>query len=122
MRVTVSAVVGQLASGQTSEQVLEDYPYFERDDILAALEYAAAAVSERELPVNGPPGVRLLIDANLSSRAAKAPCPRPVTMPSMSATSACWQPRTTRTHRLRDVFRASGSQRQPLPAPFPPLA
>jgi uncharacterized protein (DUF433 family) len=29
--------------------VLADYPYLEREDILAALEYAAA-VSERELP------------------------------------------------------------------------
>ena len=26
------------------------YPYLDREDILAALEYAAAAVSERELP------------------------------------------------------------------------
>jgi uncharacterized protein (DUF433 family) len=28
----------------------DDYPYLEREDILTALEYAAAAVSERELP------------------------------------------------------------------------
>ena len=54
MRVTVSAVVGQLAAGRTVEQVLEDYPYLERADILAALEYAAAAVSERELPLAKP--------------------------------------------------------------------
>lgn len=50
MRVTVSAVVGQLASGHTVDEVLSDYPYLERDDVLAALEFAAAAVSERELP------------------------------------------------------------------------
>jgi uncharacterized protein (DUF433 family) len=50
MRVTVGAVVGQLAAGRTIEEILDDYPYLERDDILAALEYAAAAVSERELP------------------------------------------------------------------------
>jgi len=54
MRVTVSAVVGQLAAGRTIEQVLEDYPYLERDDVLAALEYAAVAVSERELPLAHP--------------------------------------------------------------------
>lgn len=54
MRVTVSAVVGQLAAGRTIEQVLEDYPYLERDDVLAALEYAAVAVSERELPLARP--------------------------------------------------------------------
>ena len=50
-RVTVTAVLGQLAAGQTMEQVLADYPYLERDDVLAALEFAAAAVAERELPV-----------------------------------------------------------------------
>jgi uncharacterized protein (DUF433 family) len=32
LRMTVSAVLGQLAAGRTVEQVLEDYPYLERDD------------------------------------------------------------------------------------------
>jgi uncharacterized protein (DUF433 family) len=54
MRVTVSAVVGQLATGRTIDEVLEDYPYLEREDVLAALEYAAAAVRERELPLTTP--------------------------------------------------------------------
>ena len=47
LRVTVSAVVGQLAAGRAIDEVLSDYPYLERADVLAALEYAAAAVSER---------------------------------------------------------------------------
>jgi uncharacterized protein (DUF433 family) len=50
-RVTVSAVLGQLAAGQTIEQVLDDYPYLERADVLATLEFAAAAMQERELPL-----------------------------------------------------------------------
>ena len=50
LRVTVSMVLGQLA-GRTIEEVLEDYPYLERADILAALEFAAAVVNEREAPV-----------------------------------------------------------------------
>jgi uncharacterized protein (DUF433 family) len=50
-RVTVSAVLGQLAAGRSVEQVLEDYPYLEREDVLAALECAAAAAQERELPL-----------------------------------------------------------------------
>ena len=54
MRVTVSAVVGQLAAGRSIEDVLADFPYLEREDVLAALEYAAAAVSERELPLAQP--------------------------------------------------------------------
>jgi uncharacterized protein (DUF433 family) len=53
-RVTVSAVLGQLATGYSMEEILADYPYLERADILAALEFAAAAVQERELPLAQP--------------------------------------------------------------------
>ncbi|MDQ1509437.1 MAG: hypothetical protein QOG50_1281 [Actinomycetota bacterium] len=49
LRVTVSAVLGQLAAARTVDEVLEDYPYLERADISAALEYGAAEVREREL-------------------------------------------------------------------------
>ena len=51
MRVTVSAVIGQLASGRSIDDILSDYPYLERQDVYSALEFAAAAVSERELPL-----------------------------------------------------------------------
>jgi len=53
-RVTVGMVLGQLAGGRTIDDVLADYPYIEREDVLAALEYAAAAVNEREVPVARP--------------------------------------------------------------------
>ncbi|MDP9117539.1 MAG: DUF433 domain-containing protein [Actinomycetota bacterium] len=53
-RVTVSMVLGQLAGGSTIEQLISDYPYLERDDVLAALEWAAAVVNEREVPVARP--------------------------------------------------------------------
>jgi uncharacterized protein (DUF433 family) len=53
-RVKVSAVLGQLAAGRSIEETLVDYPYLERVDILAALEFAAAAVQERELPLAKP--------------------------------------------------------------------
>jgi uncharacterized protein (DUF433 family) len=53
-RLTVSAVLGQLAAGRTTEQVLADYPYLEQADILAALEFAADAVQEHELPLARP--------------------------------------------------------------------
>lgn len=46
MRVTVGSVVGLLAAGHTTEQVLEAYPYLERDDVLAALSYAAWRAEE----------------------------------------------------------------------------
>jgi uncharacterized protein (DUF433 family) len=54
IRVTVSAVLGQLAAGRSVEEILVDYPYLERADILAALEFAAAALQERELPLAQP--------------------------------------------------------------------
>lgn len=50
-RVTVSAVLGQLAAGRTVDEILVDYPYLDRTDVLAALEFAAAAMQERELPL-----------------------------------------------------------------------
>jgi uncharacterized protein (DUF433 family) len=53
-RVTVGMVLGQLATGRDIDQILEDYPYLHRDDVLAALEFAAAAVNEREMPVSRP--------------------------------------------------------------------
>jgi uncharacterized protein (DUF433 family) len=51
LRVTVGMVLGQLAAGRSAGQLLEDYPYLEEADIYAVLEFAAAAVNERELPV-----------------------------------------------------------------------
>lgn len=50
-RITVSAVLGRLAGGAGIDELLTDYPYLEREDVLAALEYAAAAAQERELEV-----------------------------------------------------------------------
>ena len=44
MRITVKDVLGFLAAGMTVNEILAEYPYLERDDILAALEYAAETV------------------------------------------------------------------------------
>jgi uncharacterized protein (DUF433 family) len=41
MRVTVGMIVGLIGTGRTVEQVLADYPYLERGDVLQALRYAA---------------------------------------------------------------------------------
>lgn len=41
MRVTVGMIVGQIGTGPTIENVLADYPYLDREDILQALRYAA---------------------------------------------------------------------------------
>lgn len=41
MRITVYDILSYLASGMTYEEILEDFPYLTREDILASLEYAA---------------------------------------------------------------------------------
>ncbi len=41
LRITVYDVLEYLASGMSSEQILADFPYLTRDDILACLAYAA---------------------------------------------------------------------------------
>ena len=51
LRVTVGTIVGLLGAGHSIEQVLELYPYLDRDDVLAALSYAAWRTEEVELPL-----------------------------------------------------------------------
>jgi uncharacterized protein (DUF433 family) len=40
-RVTVGRIVSQIGAGETIEELLVDYPYIEREDILQALQFAA---------------------------------------------------------------------------------
>ena len=54
MRVTVSMVVAQIAAGHSFDEVLTDYPYLEREDIVQALRYAAWRVDEREVTLSLP--------------------------------------------------------------------
>ncbi len=49
MRVTVGMIVGQIAAGQSFDDLLADYPYLEREDISQALRYAAWRAEEREI-------------------------------------------------------------------------
>ena len=49
MRVTVGTIVGLIACGKTTAEILSDYPYLERDDVMEALSYAAWRSEEREL-------------------------------------------------------------------------
>jgi len=53
MRVTVGVVVGLIGAGHTVDQVLTDYPYLEREDVLQALRYAAWRAEDRELTLAG---------------------------------------------------------------------
>ena len=49
MRVTVGMVVSQIGSGRSVDEVLCDYTYLEKEDILQALRYAAWRAEEREV-------------------------------------------------------------------------
>jgi uncharacterized protein (DUF433 family) len=51
MRITLGTVVGLLASGHSTEDILKAYPYLERDDVKAAFSYAAWRTEEIEMPL-----------------------------------------------------------------------
>lgn len=50
-RIPVATVVGMVAEGMSTDEILADFPQLTLDDIRDALRYAAAAVDERELPL-----------------------------------------------------------------------
>jgi uncharacterized protein (DUF433 family) len=52
LRVTVGTVVGLMAQGHTTEEILRAYPYLEEEDLRDALAYAAWRAEEAELPLN----------------------------------------------------------------------
>ena len=49
MRVTVGMIVGQIGCGRSVDDVLADYDYLEREDIMQALRYAPWLAEEREV-------------------------------------------------------------------------
>ena len=51
LRIPVATVVGMVADGMTEEEIIKAFPDLEREDIREALQYAAEAVRERELPL-----------------------------------------------------------------------
>lgn len=52
MRVTVGMIVGQIGAGASIEEVLSDFPYLEREDILQAIRYAGALAEDREVELS----------------------------------------------------------------------
>lgn len=55
-RVAVSVIVGSIADGDTNAQILTSYPQLQEEDIRAALQFAAEAVSHVDfLPLAGAP-------------------------------------------------------------------
>jgi uncharacterized protein (DUF433 family) len=52
MRVTVGMITGLLASGSTTKEILDLYPYLEEEDIKAALSYATWRLEEYDMSLN----------------------------------------------------------------------
>ena len=51
LRVTVGTIVGLVAEGYSTADILAAYPYLEKDDIREALAYAAWRAEEIEIPL-----------------------------------------------------------------------
>ena len=49
MRITVSRILSQIGAGETIDELLVDYPYLEREDILQSLQFAAWLAENREV-------------------------------------------------------------------------
>lgn len=49
MRWPVEVIIDLLSSGMTMEQIIEDHPELEKDDVLASLEYAKIILSGRSI-------------------------------------------------------------------------
>jgi len=54
LRIPVAMVVGMVADGMTTDEIMRAYPDLRPEDIREALQYAAEAVRERELPLTIP--------------------------------------------------------------------
>ena len=51
VRIPVATVVDMVASGMTEQEIVQDFPDLEPEDIHEALRYAAVALLERRLPL-----------------------------------------------------------------------
>jgi len=51
LRVTVGTLVGLMAAGHTADEILDAYPYLEKEDLQEALAYAAWRVEEADVPL-----------------------------------------------------------------------
>jgi uncharacterized protein (DUF433 family) len=48
-RIPVAMLLGSLADGMTADEIIEEYPQLSRDDVGAALEYAAEVLHQEIL-------------------------------------------------------------------------
>ena len=51
LRIPVATIVGMVADGMTTAEILDAYPDLQDEDVREALRFAADALRERELPL-----------------------------------------------------------------------
>ncbi len=51
LRIPVSLIVKLVSAGKTTDEIIDDYPELEKEDIRQALEFAAWVTSEKTFPI-----------------------------------------------------------------------
>lgn len=51
LRMTVAQLVNMVAHGMTAQEIVEQYPFLEREDVRQALQYAAQLAEEEIHPL-----------------------------------------------------------------------
>lgn len=51
LRIPVATVVNMVAGGMSAQQIVDEFPPLEIEDVAAALRFAADAVADREIPL-----------------------------------------------------------------------
>lgn len=51
LRMPVATIVNMVADGRTAQQILYDFPELEEEDLRQALQFAAATLNERQVPL-----------------------------------------------------------------------
>lgn len=51
LHMPVATIVNMVADGRTTDQILNDFPELEVEDVRQALRFAATAVTERQVPL-----------------------------------------------------------------------
>jgi uncharacterized protein (DUF433 family) len=54
LRFPVSSILAYLSSGMTGEQILQEWPELQAEDLFQALAYAASVLEERIVPLEEP--------------------------------------------------------------------
>lgn len=51
MRYSVESILDYLAAGDTPEDIMEEFPDLQRDDVLACIAYAAASMKFKDIEI-----------------------------------------------------------------------